>query len=281
MRILNYSPSIINYSPSFLNRINHSQIRVVAIALASLALLVIWYLKNRYHGIKINWLFNRHHGDNDVERWSKYNEKLHQTPMGKELKPYAPVDTLVKNYLNRIHSSNPVLDIGCELGKNAACLIAAGHRVHLLDIAPNAIQYTQANLKKMGLHHGVHESTIGRIETLDVKYGPYIAVVGTYVFSFIVPNKFNEVMKNILSRIEKDGFFAGGFFGPDHPWANDPEKTILTRAQVEEFFKSMDFNILEINEKRQKHATMSQGVKTFHTIEIIAQRKRVPEKFQV
>jgi SAM-dependent methyltransferase len=209
----------------------------------------------------------------EVEKWSEFIEKLYRMTEGKIIKPFCPVDTLIKKYLCQTESTRPVLDIGCETGKNAICLIQAGHSVLLLDIAPNAIQYTQENLKKLGLSHGIFDSINGNIETLDSKYGPFKAVVGTYVFSFIPPETFQQVMReNVLDRVESGGYFAGGFFGVEHAWAEKPNLSIVTREQLERLFASMEFSICEIDEKKEEILTVSSGIQVFHTIEVIAQR---------
>ncbi|NGX60020.1 MAG: Ubiquinone biosynthesis O-methyltransferase [Chlamydiae bacterium] len=164
----------------------------------------------------------------EVEKWSQFIEALQKTK--KIPKPFCAVDTLVREYLCQNKSTRSILDIGCETGKNAISLVRAGHNVTLLDIAPNAIKYTLKNLQKMGLDHGVTDRITGKIETLDSKYCPFKAVVGTYVFSHIASGVFQQVIKeNVLGRIEPGGYFAGGFFGMEHDWVQKPELSILTR----------------------------------------------------
>lgn len=125
----------------------------------------------------------------------------------------------------------------------------AGYKVTLLDIAPNALQYTHENLKELNLLEGVEESILGRIEDLDQKYGPFKAVVGMLTFSFIPPHLFEEIMKtNVLGRIEPEVYFAGGFFGEEHEWAKNPNLTIMTTEKVKIFFESQGFTICENKE---------------------------------
>ncbi|MBA3238023.1 MAG: class I SAM-dependent methyltransferase [Parachlamydiaceae bacterium] len=209
----------------------------------------------------------------DMEKWTDFIEQLHQSSEGKVLKPFWAVETLVKKYLCQIESSTPVLDIGCETGKNSVCLTQAGHNVVLLDIAPNAITYTLELLEKLNLDHNIFNSVVGEIETLSEEHGPFKAVVGTYVFSFIPPEKFVQVMKsNVLGRVEQGGFFVGGFFGNEHAWANDPSLSITTCEELNELLNSMGFIIHELKEKKEEMSTVLDGKQLFHTIEIIAQR---------
>jgi len=211
----------------------------------------------------------------EVEKWSQFIEDLQKTK--KIPKPFCAIDTLVREYLWQNHSTRSVLDVGCETGKNAICLIQAGHNVTLLDIAPNAIQYTQENLKKLELDHGVINRITGKIETLDSKYCPFKAVVGTYVFSYIASGVFQQVMKeNVLGRIEPGGYFAGGFFGMEHDWAQKPELSILTQEKLKELFESMGFLICEMKEKKEVQSIISCGQQMFHTFEVIAQRSCNP-----
>lgn len=209
--------------------------------------------------------------DPDVEKWSNFIENLHQ--ITKEIPgPFKAVDTLVRKYFAG-EPSKSILDIGCETGKNAIPLIKAGHKVTLLDIAPNAIHYTQENIKRFGLEDGIADSIIGKIETLDPKYGPFNAVIGTYAFSFIPPELFEEVMKyNVLGRVESEGYFVGGFFGQKHAWAESPKLSILNSEKLENLFSSMGFSICEKEEKIEMARTVLNGLQIFHTIEIVAKR---------
>ena len=207
----------------------------------------------------------------DTIRWSRfieaYQQKVTTVPA-----PFDAVKQLAHSYLEA-DGGYPILDIGCETGKNARCLIKAGHRVTILDIAPKAVQYTVENLKSEGLADGIADTIIGRIEKLDSGIGPFKAVVGTYVFSFIPPEVFEEVMEeNVIGRIALKGFFAGGFFGPEHAWASRSELSIMTVEKIEAFFSSHGFSILEIIESKKQASTVSNGRQHFHTISVIAQR---------
>lgn len=204
----------------------------------------------------------------NVQKWNQFNDKLQLSDLPK---PFKPVETLVKKYLG---APSTVLDIGCETGKNAVPLIQAGHKVTLLDIAPNAISYTIDNLQKRELAHGIQASVNVKIEDLPPTYGPFKAVVGTYAFSFIPPDLFQKVMKeNVLGRVEQNGYFAGGFFGHQHAWSTDPQLSILTTEKLEELFASMGFSICEKEEKVEETQTVSNGNQIFHTIEVIAKRQ--------
>lgn len=148
----------------------------------------------------------------------------------------------------------------------------------LLDIAPNAVQYTQENIASAGLSSGVQDAVVGKIENLDPKYGPFDAVVGTFTFPFIPPQLFDDVMRNnVLGRIKPGGYFAGGFFGENHAWAKDPKLTIMTVPKIEAFFASMGFEICETKEETEESQTVLNGKQVFHTINVIAKRLLKPE----
>lgn len=208
--------------------------------------------------------------ESDIEKWTDFNEKLQSQADGKIPQPFAPVEILALKYLK---APCTVLDIGCETGKNSACLIKNGHKVVLLDIAPNAVQYTKKNLQKEGLDHGVEDSVVSKIEDLPPKYGPFKAAVGTYAFSFIPPHLFEQTMKdNVLNRVEHNGYFVGGFFGDQHAWAVNPDLSILSVKKLESFFASLGFSVLEIDEQIKEVPTVSNGITKFHTINIIAHK---------
>ncbi|MBA3815812.1 MAG: class I SAM-dependent methyltransferase [Parachlamydiaceae bacterium] len=209
----------------------------------------------------------------NIEYWDNFIEKLYQQTEERALKPFSAVEILVRDFLWQIESDNPVLDIGCETGKNAICLIESGHNVVLLDVAPKAIHYTLENLRELNLEGSVVGTYKGKIEEFDSEYGPFKAIVGTYVFSFIPPNVFEQVMKeNIFDKMEIGGFFAGGFFGPEHTWANDPTLTIITKEKLEAFFVNRGFSICFIEESKDMVVTVAGNEILFHTIKIVAQR---------
>lgn len=208
--------------------------------------------------------------DGNIKKWVDFNEKLQSQTNGKIPPPFEPVETLALKYLKE---PSIILDIGCETGKNAACLIKKGHKVVLLDIAPNAVSYTIENLKREGLSHGIQDSIVSKIEDLPAKYGPYKAVVGTYAFSFIPPHLFSQTMKEmILKRVSEDGYFVGGFFGEQHAWAVNKDLSILSVKELESFFSSQSFSILEVSEQVKEIPTVSNGITKFHTINVIAHR---------
>ncbi len=205
-----------------------------------------------------------------IEKWIDFNEKLQNQTNGNIPPPFQPVETLAQNYLKE---SCTILDIGCETGKNAACLIKNGHKVVILDIAPNAIYYTFENLRKEGLEHGIQDSIVSNIEDLPPEYGPFKAIIGTYAFSFIPPHLFEQIMKeNVLNRVEYDGYFVGGFFGEQHAWSADSDLSILNIQKIESLFSSHGFSILELSEQVREMPTVSNGMTTFHSIHVIAQR---------
>jgi SAM-dependent methyltransferase len=208
--------------------------------------------------------------ETNVEEWIDFNAKLQSQTNGKIPAPFALIETLVLKYLKR---SCTILDVGCETGKNAACLIKNGHTVVLLDIAPNAIDYTTENLKREGLDYGIQASIVSKIEDLPPKYGPFEAVIGTYAFSFIPPHLFEQAMKEkVLSRVKQGGYFVGGFFGEQHAWAVNPTLSILSLKKLESFFSSLSFSILEVDEQVKETLTVSNGITKFHTISIIARK---------
>ncbi len=205
-----------------------------------------------------------------IQKWMDFNEKLQDQTKGNIPLPFQPVETLALKYLKE---PGIILDIGCETEKNAACLIRHGHKVVILDIAPNAIYYTVENLRKEGLEHGIQDSIISKIEDLPLEYGPFKAVVGTYAFSFIPPYLFEQVMReNVLNRVEENGYFVGGFFGKEHAWAGNPNLSILAIHELEDLFSSNGFSILEISEQIKEIPTVSSGITKFHTIHLIAHK---------
>ena len=193
--------------------------------------------------------------------------------------PFQLVQTLVDTYLP-LSDGRPVLDIGCETGKNARALAKAGHQVVCLDIAPKAVECTVKNLTKDRLQDRIVEWVVSPIEKFAPSEGQYKAVVGTYAFSFIHPDLFEEVMEtNILSAIAPGGYFVGGFFGTKHSWASDPDLTIVTKEKISKFFQERGFIPFLVKEETKLGETTSQGKPVFHTISVIAQAKISKDAF--
>lgn len=206
-----------------------------------------------------------------MAKWSRFIESFQQKIITIP-PPFGAVQQLARQYLEA-GGKYPVLDVGCETGKNAKCLIQSGHKVTILDIAPRAVQCTLQNLKREGLDDGIEDTIIDRIERLDSRLGPFKAVVGTYAFSFIPPEIFEQVMEeNVLGRIAPQGFFAGGFFGSEHSWASNDILSIMSTEKLKLFFSSRGFLVLEIEEKKTVKKTVLRGEQFFHMISIIAQR---------
>lgn len=210
-------------------------------------------------------------GSLESQKWSNFIESLHKQENMPS--PFSSVTKLITEYLPTSDSKNPILDVGCETGKHTIPLIEAGHKVVILDIAPNAIQYTLENARKRHLEKAIVGAILGKIEDLDRSYGPFKAVTGSYVFSFIPQGIFLDVMQsNVLERIEIGGYFAGGFFGTDHVWAKNPSVTTVTKEEIEQFFILRGFSICEIEEKREIVKTVFDDEQFFHTIEVIAKK---------
>lgn len=187
--------------------------------------------------------------------------------------PYEPVQKLVEEYLEDC-SEKHILDIGCEIGKNAIPFLKHGHTVSLLDICPKALAYTIENIRKRNLYDGVVDCIQARVKDLPKDIGPFDAVIGTYAFSFIPPDIFEEVMQeNVLGNVKEGGYFAGGFFGKEHAWAVDPNLSLPTEESISNLFESMDFTILELTEVLEEgKETVRKGPVSFHEFQVIARR---------
>lgn len=207
------------------------------------------------------------------QEWSQFVE-CYQRKNGLNLISYSPVIKVAWQYLSGKEAR--ILDIGCETGKNAICIADAGHKVTLVDISPRAVEYTLKNMGTLKLTDRVEDYVIAPIEKLEPRYNQFTAVVGTYTFSFIPPEKFEEVMvENVLGRIKAGGYFAGGFFGPKHAWAKSLEKTFLTEGEIQDFFSKHGFTILHLQELKEQVPTAFNGKVLFHTFEVIAQKRFV------
>ena len=200
--------------------------------------------------------------------WDEFNEKLFAVQGdAKDLAPCQAVSRVMFYLDNDSH----VLDLGSETGKNAIHLLKGGHRVTLLDISQNAIEYSLKNIEDLGLSRGVVNSVVCGVEEFDTT-SSYDAVVGTFVFSFIHPDNFEDVMDKILGLVKEGGYFAGHFFGPNHSWAIHPALAILSKDEVETFFKERHFEVVELDERDGQPETVNNGLQRFHQTMVVAKK---------
>ncbi len=80
--------------------------------------------------------------------------------------------------------------------------------------------------------------------------------------------------ENVLNPIVPGGYFAGGFFGPRHAWASNPDLSIVTKEQLTSLFEESHFHICEMQETIEAKPTATKGDTLFHTIQVIAQKEK-------
>ena len=249
----------------------HSFIWISALALGVGVDAVEWAQENHDHpacSVATPACASRTIDDVDAAQWISFIDGLQAR--GTTPQPYDLVTRLITDYLP---NNATVLDIGCETGKNAIPLLQHGHRVTLIDIAPNAIDATLSAVASRGLSVGVDDSIVGKIEDLDSRYGPFEAVVGTYVFSFLAPPVFEAVMqRNVLERVRDGGYFVGGFFGPNHAWAAEPNLTTMSSEALHDFLTRMGFQMCVLSEEIEETPTVNRGQTIFHTLNVIARK---------
>lgn len=212
----------------------------------------------------------------ETQQWNSFIEKLWRE-RGEHQNPHPVVERLLDNHLHHDASgieTSSVLDLGCELAKNAKPFARRGWSISLIDISPRAIELSRRILSPLlrGEAKILSADAIS-LTQLSPGQGNYRAVVGTYVFSFVPCCRFEEVMKNIFSYIQKNGYFAGGFFGDRHGWVHKFDYTFIKREELVKLFTTSGFILYELSVEDRMTRLVDGATSRFHTLEVIAQRQ--------
>jgi Methyltransferase domain len=84
---------------------------------------------------------------------------------------------------------------------------------------------------------------------------------------FCAPREFAEAWKRINRAFRPAGTFAGHFFGPKDSWADNPELTIHSRAEVEALRDGLELR--RFDEQDEDGRAVS-GPKHWHVFHVIA-----------
>ena len=197
-------------------------------------------------------------------RWSKYyKNKLYQAP-----------SQVVCQAISKFQKQGKALDLGCGVGNDTALLLNQGWQVWAVDREPLALEMIK---KRKDISLLLQDVTLinKKFEDLDFSSLPQVEFIcAVNAMPFLSSAQFDEVWRKIVAKIEKNGRFAGHFFGTQycgfHP-KDAARMTFLTKNQVEQLFNEFDIEHFQEQEEDSKSGT-GEAIHG-HIFEVIARKK--------
>jgi hypothetical protein len=109
---------------------------------------------------------------------------------------------------------------------------------------------------------------VARFHELDLPQADF--VYAGLSLPFCAPGDFAEAWHRITRAVLPGGILAAHFFGPNDSWADDPEMTFHTRAEVDALFDG--FDIVRFEEQDEDGQAVS-GPKHWHVFHVIAAKR--------
>jgi SAM-dependent methyltransferase len=193
-------------------------------------------------------------------------------------------------YQNTINASNPHLttklahqyfaleaeqvrlavDLGTGTGRDALFLLKNGWRVLAMDAEEQAIRI---------LLNRAADAKLTGLETMVATFAEMVLpdnidlINANYSLPFCHPQDFSQCWGNIVDHLALGGRFSGNFFGERDAWADNPEYTFLTEAQVRALFKDrFEIEYFQIDEGNLP--TAAGTMKHWHVFHVIAKKIR-------
>lgn len=131
---------------------------------------------------------------------------------------------------NNGDSRPQAIELGCGDGTETLALLTAGWRVLSIDSQPSAVARVEANVPE-----GLRPQVTTRVAPFQgLSLPPADFVYAGYSLPFCPPAHFDRLWSTIVHCLRPGGRFAGQLFGVEDSWADDPEMTFHSAAQVEQ-----------------------------------------------
>ena len=155
------------------------------------------------------------------------------------------------------------VDLACGEGRDTAELICRGWRVLAIDGHPEGLRRLRA---RPDLEDHPRLSVVqAMMEDAEIPVSDL--VVASFALPFCRPSRFAELWGRILAGIRPGGRFCGQFFGDRDSWAEIPDRTHHTRAEVDRLLAPLE---IEHFEEAEKDGTDALGApKHWHVFHIV------------
>jgi SAM-dependent methyltransferase len=185
-----------------------------------------------------------------VTSWEDYYRAIE----GREPRP------LFLQALGFVPERGTAIDLGCGDGTETLALLADGWTVLAVDAAPEGIARLGSSQRLTTI--------VARFHELDLPQADF--VYAGLSLPFCAPGDFAEAWHRITRAVLPGGILAAHFFGPNDSWADDPEMTFHTRAEVDALFDG--FDIVRFEEQDEDGQAVS-GPKHWHVFHVIAAKR--------
>ena len=164
---------------------------------------------------------------------------------------------------NKELDGNIAIDLGAGAGNDARYLVEKGFKVTCIDKEEKA--------KEIIMSQNNESLKFELQEFENLKLNKANLINACFSLFFCNPNRFEKMMIEITSSINKKLFFVGNFLGRDDEWKTNNEMTFLNKEELLNYFN--DFKIMYFAEKKYIKDTVLGKTKNWHVFEIIAMKE--------
>jgi tellurite methyltransferase len=199
------------------------------------------------------------------DHWSQYYDAAGEDPR----------DTLL-DALRRFDEDGAqpglAVDLGCGTGRDTAELLRRGWTVLAVDGEPEAIERLRRRADVDGDARKRLQTCVARFE--DAEWPPADLVNASFSLAFCPPRAFSRLWDHVVRSLRPGGRFSGHLFGDRDGWADEPEMTFLTRAEVEALLDPLA--VERLDEVEEDGTTARGAEKHWHLFHVVALKPRVP-----
>ena len=159
-----------------------------------------------------------------------------------------------------------VIELGTGAGNDAKYLLEKGFKVTCIDKEEKSKEITMSQItQNENLKFELQEFENLKLNKADLIYS-------CFSLHFCNPDKFNNMMNEIINNINTNVFFVGNFLGEEDGWYGNHSMTFLSKEKVLDYFK--DFEIKYYAEKKYMKNSVKGDMKNWHVFEIIAKNSK-------
>ncbi len=162
---------------------------------------------------------------------------------------------------NNLKGKNAI-DMGCGAGNDTVFLLEKGFEVTAIDSEPQVKEVLSRRAENQQNLNVVIDD-FSKVQLLKAD------LINANYSLFFVKKDFNEMLKNVLKSINKNGYFVGNFLGKEDDW--NKSKTTLDKDELLNYFSK--FKIVYYSEEKYYKDTLTKKNKFWHVYNIIAQKK--------
>ena len=162
---------------------------------------------------------------------------------------------------NNLKEKNAI-DMGCGAGNDTVFLLEKGFEVTAIDSEPQVKEVLSRRAENQQNLNVVIDD-FSKVQLLKAD------LINANYSLFFVKKDFNEMLKNVLKSINKNGYFVGNFLGKEDDW--NKSKTTLDKDELLNYFSK--FKIVYYSEEKYYKDTLTKKNKFWHVYNIIAQKK--------